>query len=54
MDRAKFDTTAEASETKDQAEKNPRRHFKSKGARAPGRSGKGSVKEHKGRHARRA
>jgi hypothetical protein len=54
MDRAKFQTTAEAAETKDQAEKNPRNHFRSKHARSKGLSGKGEVREAKKKHSRRA
>jgi hypothetical protein len=54
MNRAKFQTTAEPSETAADVEKNPRRHYKSKGARAPGRSGKGVVRESKKAHSRRA
>jgi hypothetical protein len=54
MDRGKFSTVAEAKETNDQVEKNPRRHYKSKDARSPGRSGKGHVREAKKKHSRRA
>ena len=54
MDRAKFQTTAAASETKGEEKKNPRTHFRGKKAKPSGRSGKGVVREAKSRHAKRA
>lgn len=52
--RSKFQSTAPASESSAEEERNPRTHYKCKGARAPGRSGKGVVRETKSRHAKRA
>jgi hypothetical protein len=43
MDRAKFGITDPGDDSETVTPKNPRRHFKKKGARAPGRSGKGKV-----------
>lgn len=54
MDRAKFQTTAPSSETKEMAMRNPRAHHKGKHAKPSGKSGKGSVREMKSRHAKRA
>ena len=47
MDRAKFQVTAPADETKGMEAENPRTEFKKKSARAHGRSGKGKVKSGK-------
>jgi hypothetical protein len=45
--RAKYQTTAPGDESREMAMKNPRRHFKSAAARAPGKSGGGTVKSGK-------
>lgn len=45
--RAKYQTTAPGDESREMAMKNTRRHYKEKSARAPGRSGGGTVKSGK-------
>jgi hypothetical protein len=54
MDRAKYQTTAPADESRGMEMENPRAHYHNPKARAKGRSGKGVVREAKKRHAKRA
>lgn len=60
MDRAKYGTTDPANNgepvvaAEDKLERNGRKNYHRKGKRPTGRSGKGVVREHKSKHARRA